>query len=317
MRTLLILGTPRSGTSWLAKAFDSHPWVTYRNEPDEILPASRLPRRINRNAIEAAEYIAQLLETRTTKTVGGFPVFRKGYRSAAAHWLRLLWITALRVPEVTHSGRRTVRRIQIPELSDNHIESKMLGVIKSVSLVDRAGLFAHAVPELRIILIVRHPCSSVASVLRGLRASKFVDEAFGYDIVEMEQARRRGLTKEQLRSAPVYEQLAWRWTVYNEKAIDELADCPNALVMTYEDMIKDAEAAIKKAFAFADLPWDRQTAEFVYESQHSRGPHRYYGVYRGSDFSRNAGNWTDVLSPNEADRILSIAQDSSAGRLFA
>jgi hypothetical protein len=33
---VLVLGSPRSGTTWLAKIFDSHPGVLYRHEPDQL-----------------------------------------------------------------------------------------------------------------------------------------------------------------------------------------------------------------------------------------------------------------------------------------
>lgn len=42
-RIVLILGAPRSGTSWLAKMFDSHPDVLYRHEPDTVRRAEDLP----------------------------------------------------------------------------------------------------------------------------------------------------------------------------------------------------------------------------------------------------------------------------------
>ncbi len=35
---ILVVGAPRSGTTWLAKIIDSHPDVLYRHEPDEVLP---------------------------------------------------------------------------------------------------------------------------------------------------------------------------------------------------------------------------------------------------------------------------------------
>ena len=35
---ILVVGAPRSGTTWLAKIIDSHPDVLYRHEPDETLP---------------------------------------------------------------------------------------------------------------------------------------------------------------------------------------------------------------------------------------------------------------------------------------
>ena len=37
---ILVVGAPRSGTTWLAKIIDSHPDVLYRHEPDETLPGS-------------------------------------------------------------------------------------------------------------------------------------------------------------------------------------------------------------------------------------------------------------------------------------
>ena len=38
---ILILGAPRSGTTWLAKIIDSHPDVLYRHEPDAAIPGPR------------------------------------------------------------------------------------------------------------------------------------------------------------------------------------------------------------------------------------------------------------------------------------
>lgn len=35
-RKLVVLGSPRSGTTWLGKIFDSHPDVLYLHEPDTI-----------------------------------------------------------------------------------------------------------------------------------------------------------------------------------------------------------------------------------------------------------------------------------------
>jgi len=37
-RAILVSGSPRSGTTWLAKLLDSHPDVLYRHEPDEVSP---------------------------------------------------------------------------------------------------------------------------------------------------------------------------------------------------------------------------------------------------------------------------------------
>jgi hypothetical protein len=39
----MILGAPRSGTTWLGKIFDSHPRVLYRHEPDSVYRTVAIP----------------------------------------------------------------------------------------------------------------------------------------------------------------------------------------------------------------------------------------------------------------------------------
>lgn len=40
---ILILGSPRSGTTWLAAIFDSHEDILYRHEPDIVVRQPLLP----------------------------------------------------------------------------------------------------------------------------------------------------------------------------------------------------------------------------------------------------------------------------------
>ena len=58
---ILILGSPRSGTTWLAKIFDSHPDILYRHEPDELTlpepgldPAEQVRRWLRQRGLRAA-----------------------------------------------------------------------------------------------------------------------------------------------------------------------------------------------------------------------------------------------------------------------
>ena len=83
-KRVFLLGAPRSGTTWLAKLFDSHPDVLYRNEPDSLVQEDSLPQICRLDAIDqyrdiARNYIDRLLRTHTLKSSGSLPVFSKDF----------------------------------------------------------------------------------------------------------------------------------------------------------------------------------------------------------------------------------------------
>ena len=49
---IVIFGSPRSGTTWLGKLFDSHPDVFYLHEPDSILVDREIPFQVNEDELE-------------------------------------------------------------------------------------------------------------------------------------------------------------------------------------------------------------------------------------------------------------------------
>ena len=43
MHRLMLIGAPRSGTTWLSKLIDANPSVQYIHEPDSVIHDARVP----------------------------------------------------------------------------------------------------------------------------------------------------------------------------------------------------------------------------------------------------------------------------------
>jgi hypothetical protein len=240
-RMLLLLGAPRSGTTWLAKIFDSHPEVLYRHEPDTVLRTLDFPKfcetaEIGPHRANARRYLDRLTTVRTLKAAGSLPIFRKSYQTGIAFRLRSACILGLRACEQLAPLRGWARRTPIPDLADAaEPDREPVVVIKSVSAGGRVRLFAEAVPEARIILIVRHPCGQVASMLRGIALHKFERDVMVEEILGLPQADRLGLTAARLGAMPEVERHAWHWAVLNQKALDDLPRRHEGLMLNFFD----------------------------------------------------------------------------------
>ena len=320
---LFIIGSPRSGTSWLAKIFDSHPDVLYRHEPDSVAWTDDIPLICPADAVEqyldaARDYVDRLKRVRRIKTSGSLPVFEKTYHNRLEHLARKLWIYGVKGAQSATIGARLLRNARVPDLVDPERQAGLALVIKSITALGRVNLLHRAAPEAKLIVIVRHPCGHLASVLRGISASQFenpVSVALSAKLAETEHARRRGLTVEAFRRMETVERLAWRWALLNEKAMEEAAALPGGMVLRYEDLCDDPEGVARQLFDFAGLDWNPQTDRFVRASVRDDHGHGYYRLFR--DPKESADKWRKQLDAALVRRIMAVADETEPGRLFA
>ncbi len=187
-------------------------------------------------------------------------------------------------------------------------------VIKSVMSMGRAGLYARAVPDGRVVIIVRHICGYVESVVRGVRLGKMPGALHLNTLASMPQARRRRLSAERLRDMDLMEQCTWRWVLQNEIALEQTRGLENTMVLKHDDLCDNPMAATQKMFAFCDLAWSDQTAAFIAESSEPSDHEQYFSVYRSS--ADEAHKWRTTLAQDEQERILAIAQESELAALL-
>ncbi len=320
-RIILLFGLPRSGTTWLAKLFDSHPDVLYRHEPDSIRRGRHLPEWPGETfspaeLASARAYVGELLGIRTLKSAGSLPMFGKNFRGPMALALRLRLAQALHALGVVRSMRKVSRAIAIPDLIGRAASGRLHIVLKSVTSPHRLGLLAGALPGCRTILILRHPCGQVASMLRGARAGLF-EEKLELDLpwlLRSPAARRHGLAAAGFARLEPAEQLAWRWVILAEPAAAGLERLPDARLVRHGDLAARPETEVRALFAFAGLDWTAQSDAFLRRSTRGAGPQRYYGVVR--DSTQEVDKWRRELDGPTQRRIWAVVRNSSLAKLW-
>jgi hypothetical protein len=168
--------------------------------------------------------------------------------------------------------------------------------------------------------ILRHPCGYVSSVVRGEAQGRLggdVASSEDYGILEMllatEAGREHGLDLAGLRTLHPVERLAWRWVLYNEKAMADTAGLAGCTRVRYEDLCAQPLETYRRLFAATELPWDIQTEAFVQRSTGSNSD-SYYSVFR--DPAQAARSWEQQLAAGDIERILRITSTTRAGAIY-
>jgi hypothetical protein len=311
-RVVMLFGLPRSGTTWLAKVFDSHPDVLYRHEPDTVWRGKHLPvwppaAPPPALLAETRAYLERLLTTRTLKTMGSRPLFPKAYRGAVAERLRGALIEGLRVVEHL-GGRRLAGGVPIPDWVAAAAWGRITLAFKSVSSPTRLGLFARALPGCRIIYTLRHPCGQVASMRRGERLGMFENELDFEWLLAGPEAKAHGLDVARFARWPLLERLAWQWLVLNERALADLAGHPAARIVRHADLARAPLARAGELLAFAGLSVPPETAAFIRRSTEHAGDTGYYRVFRNA--AAESDKWRRELDADEQARIWAVVRHS-------
>jgi hypothetical protein len=304
---ILILGSPRSGTSWLAKIFDSHPEVLYRHEPDEVasIPAQAQP----------TSQLLMLLMERHVRAAAKRPWFRKTWRPYHREILRHALAAGISLAERVQLGK--IMGFRLPDM----IALASWGRVRAaVKLVNWDGShIADSIPGTRTICILRHPCGQIASVLQGLAANRFVlnhpaGETVNWLQLGRRLAARNGIGTATFSSLSPAGQHAWEWRAFNEPIADELHRLPNSRVILYEDLCRDPETVTRQLFSFAGLEWNEQTASFLSASTQFDGAAGYYDVFRATRSVTD--RWRTTLPQADQEAIRTIIRDSPLATLW-
>lgn len=316
---ILLFGSPRSGTTWLGKIFDSHPHTLYRHEPDSWgrlnwMPLAPHVDDTERYAERLRAFVAGLPRSRETKVAGTLPRFSKDYYSPLQNLFDRASVAAAKI------AARALGEVRVPSPS-RRAEANARLVWKSIESVGRLGVTARALPSARIIHIVRHPCGYVGSVLRGEKQRRFTsDEAAAEDfgliaaISDTQPARRYGIDVQTARGFHPAERMAWSWVIFNEKAMEDSQGLPNVHMLIYEALCHQPGEVARELFQHCGLSWPEQTQAFLGAST-SRNNSAYYSVFKDPEAA--AQRWRKELDPDIQRRIMDVVAKSRLAPYFS
>ena len=316
---IMIFGSPRSGTTWLGKLFDSHPDVFYLHEPDSILVTREIPFQVNADELEkyivpASEYMSRLLDIKHIKVTGSLPIFRKNYRNIFKHLFRYGYVYSSKILQRGISADK-LRNIDIPDFFGEGKKENIQYVIKSVNSLNRTSLFSRVKPDAPILHLIRHPCGCFASHLRGVRMNLLQGGSFMPAISRMPEAKQRGFTLKYLESLTAEEKSACVWMLQNEKTMNEMKNRDNYKLVVYEELCRDPLQVTRELFDFSALQWDVQTEEFIRRCQQADdGDKGYFQIIRNP--AKAVSRWKDELDKSQISRVIDFVSDSAPWRIF-
>jgi len=308
---IIVLGAPRSGTTWLAKILDSHPGVLYRHEPDTLLPP---------NAGLTGAAIPALLRAwfgnRGQRVVTKRPFFAKTWQPLWAYWLRTALVALLDIAARIPASAAWAKQARLPDFAYRRPDRLL---IKSIAFAGGAGILASTLPDSRTIFILRHPCGQVASVMRGNRQKRFDLRTSGTDMpfdeaAAVAHAAVCGVTEAAFQALPDAAKYAWSWRAFNETAYAGLAGKPNVHTVVYEALCAEPAPMARQILAFAGLGWNDGTAAFLARSTRHKGAARYYTVYR--DAITAAQSWRTDMDPSDIAAVRAVVSTSPLARFW-
>jgi hypothetical protein len=317
--TILLFGMPRSGTSWIGKIFDSHPITLYRHEPDSWGLLNNVPfmasiDEVDRYAPLIRSFLSNMPRMKQTKVAGSTPAFPKQYVSSIGYLLfRLNLFSAKAAAKIF--GEWPV----YSPISDKNFSRTRL-VWKSVESLGRLGIIERSIRPSYGIHIIRHPCGYISSVVRGESQNRFTSDLPSSEDVELlrlciasDTGTKYGLSIEDLKAMLPVERLAWRWVLFNDKAMQDIEGESNCMTLRYEDLCDDPIGTSKHLFQFTKLPWSAQTERFVGQST-SRDVRGYYSVVKNP--AKAASKWKNDLAKVDIDRIYNVVSSTRPGSLY-
>lgn len=309
---VFLLGFPRSGTTWVSNLINAHPDVLYRHEL-----VGRAYERFGKRLFNSLKFENGLsdadFDLALRVAIGAHPdtdrppFFKKSYVTANLLGIRKsLWVLA-------HSNEQFAKLYAYLYTPRNYEDTHL--VIKETRSSANLQSIIYGMRSDKTIILIRHPYSVVASHVSGREAGVMV--GFGKErraewFAHHEGAphlNANGIAKEDILNMPDVEFLAINWLLQNLDYLRIKDQQRGAVVLAYEDFLKDPFDQTERLMRFLGIGWTNQVEEFIRASTvetnvslfKKDASNDYFSVFRGTKFDPK--KWKMVLKSDELSLI--------------
>jgi len=264
-RIVAIFGMPRSGTSWVSQLLDSSPDVKFRMEP-----------------IFAYAFKNEVNEHSSRDEFDNF--FAKVFRADDDEFMNQKTNRALGLYPTFNKSKRPHTLV--------FKTSRFHQIVPTL-------LRLYSVQELRIVIVVRHPCGAISSWLK--HPDEFPDGADPN--VEWRTGSCRKSAPEEFWGFDDWKSVMTTYVELEEQH-------SNLKIFQYENLVENLRIEAKKLFEFSNIEDSEQSQWFINNCQRTEIANPY-AVFKRPNV---AFAWTKELAPNIVQTIVSEVRGTDLER---
>ena len=313
MKTVLITGKGRSGTTWLAQILNTYVHCAYKHEP--FLPSKRSAYAEIREQLQHGDIVGlrNKYDGVARKAVHGidqppFPA-SKSVRTQDPRVLTALYRLGNKVPRL---------RILFELYARPHMHEDADVLIKDVNFPNELLPKLCEVIDPWLVPIIRNPFANISSHLKGVEMGQFgkvteADRRRVAELIDVHGDESLKARRDELDKLTIAQFETVRWRLQVEPLISFSERYHRSRLVVYEDLCNDPMGTTEELFEFLDWRMKQSTRDFIERStsgarDERTDRHAYYSVYR--DPRKSMNKWRDHLSDAQQTEIASIFCDS-------
>lgn len=309
---IFISGFPRSGTTWFANLFNSHPGILYRHEilgrQLDQLDDSLLQNLINRGELNNSQkqLLRKFLLSANIQTDRP-PFFEKDFlklSSPRIHQMSWLATNALPLLSPLYRFLYTCNPAKL-----DHVLIK-----ETRSTVNMKSILSGLRPA-HTFFLVRHPCAVIASHLSGYQSGNMEEPSKANRLKWLANnqnskiVQEQGLDEDSVCHLKIEEFLTYRWCAHTEDYFSLHNENDASSFVLYEKLLSSPNEELSKIFSHIELKDKDKMLDFERKSRQTDSMsliekdsgNAFYSVFRGQDF--DPLKWQKQL-PNEAQSFI-------------